>query len=229
MILKIFLLSLALTPIIAFIHPCTSRSRELMPNTRGCSWYWRCRDNETNLLNEPAEELCENDDHFDYYNQTCGPFDQSCTYDDDLFNRTPAQCTPWRQDLIPHVLYCNMFYMCWQTSRRAMTCPEGEHFSYFQNGCTNEFLADCRTEHNYCRRMKDDEIEAKRSPFSCVTYHVCNECNRRYSLIELHCVNGTHQFDNINQQCDDADRVHCDVSSFYILIFYNYLITNMIN
>lgn len=213
MILKLLLLSpFLLYQVTALLHPCTSRSRELMPNPRGCSWYWRCRDNETNLLAEPVEELCENDNHFDFYNQTCGPFDDSCTYDDTLYASTPNQCRNWHQDLIPHILYCNVYYLCWQTSRRQMTCPEGEHFSYFQNGCTNEFLADCRTEHNYCRRMKEDKVEARRSPFSCFDYHVCNECNHRFSLIELHCVNETHEFDNRNQQCDDKERVNCTVS-----------------
>jgi hypothetical protein len=215
-LLQIFLFSIVVAPIIAQLHPCTSRSRELVPNRRGCSWYWRCLDNETNILPNPVEELCPEGGHFDYYNQTCGPFDESCSYDEDLFERTPTECTPWRQDLIPHILYCDHYYMCWQNSRRLESCPEGEHFSYFQNGCTSEFLADCRTEHNYCRRMKDDGYEAKRSPFSCIDYHVCNECNNRYSLIELHCVNGTHQFDNNNQQCDDEIRVNCTVSICYL-------------
>lgn len=215
--MKIFVFSIAISPIIGQLNPCTEHSKELMPNPRGCSWYWRCMENKTTPLDDPVEERCDEGQHFDYYNQTCGEFDQTCTYDDDLFNRTPQKCTPWRQDLIPHLINCDQYYMCWQDERRLETCPEGEHFSYFQNGCTSEFLADCRTEHNYCRVMKEYDIEVQRDPFSCSTYHVCNECNNRYSLIKLNCVNSTHYFDDDTKQCNDIDRVNCTVSRMKLM------------
>lgn len=214
MILKLILLFFFITIIVSIRYPCTRFSNELEENRRGCSWYWRCRGNDTNLLAQPTEEMCPHFQHFNPETQQCGPASETCQFDEINFNLIPTQCPPWRQDFIPHFWYCNRYFLCFEGKSKEFPCDEGNYFSYYQNGCINEFLADCRVEDYYCRHMKANNYRARGHPFECTQYHVCNECNRRYTLKTLHCVNGTHEFDDRNQQCDDASRVKCAVRNF---------------
>lgn len=198
---------------IAGISPCTDRSRTYESNLRGCSWFWTCRDFQTgSLLATPIEGICPNDLHFNVFNQMCTYDDGFCPIDDNNFFSTPTACTAWRMDLIPHVLSCNQYYLCWQNYATLLNCSDGEHFSYFQNGCIRPELADCRAEHNYCRRMRNQNQNVRRSPYSCASYHACYECNNRLSVIELKCNNETHLFNEDYQHCDIAENVNCTVS-----------------
>lgn len=209
----IFLLLFFLSVITASFHPCTHNSAQFELNPRGCSWYWNCLDNETNLLlPQPTEELCPDFQHFNYELQECHGFDKECEFDEINFKKIPTKCPEFKSDFIPHFWYCDQYTFCFEGKAYKESCEvEGEHFSYYHKGCTTQLFADCRNDHNYCRKMKEHKIRAQRHPYDCSSYHVCNKCNHRYTLIELHCVNGTHEFDDIAQQCDDATRVGCSV------------------
>lgn len=199
------------------VHPCTDTSKEFESNPRGCSWFWMCRDNTTTILGTPVEGMCPDGLHFHYLNQSC-IYDafSDCKYDDNIFRDTPTTCTNWQMNMIPHVLDCKKYYLCWQDYTIPRECPEGLEFSYFQNNCTTPNLADCRAEHNYCRRMNEEGVVLKRSPYACESFHACYECNNRYKTLELQCVNGTHQFDNDKQQCESSISVGCEVRKIKI-------------
>lgn len=197
------------------VHSCTNRSRQFETNPRGCSWFWHCKDNEGNLFDHPMEGVCPDRLYFNYYLQSCSYDDGTCTYDEDNFNKIPTTCTDWRMDLIPHVFNCSKYYLCWENYTHPMECPEDLHFSYFENNCTVQNLADCRVDHNYCRRMRRDDVKVRKSPYDCNTYHVCNECNREFSLIEFECNKETHQFNETLQHCDITANVNCQVNRFF--------------
>lgn len=230
MLLKLFVLSIAFSQVVSVeirqslpvevqpfnvnrASPCNENSLQFEQNPRGCSWFWQCKDEDGNLLGIPGEGICPYDLHFDVVNQICtypGEVYPSCSFDDNNAALIPAVCEPWSlMKLIPHTYSCDKYFVCWQDRKLERDCPPGEHFSFFDNGCMPEFLADCHVDHNYCNTFGQELV--KRVPTSCTKYHICNQCNGRNRLMELHCNEGTHKFSEIYHHCDVSSAVNCEV------------------
>lgn len=195
-------------------NPCSVNSKQFEPNPRGCSWFWECKDNSGNLLTEPREGKCPYDLYFEadpdpacvYPDDLATP----CTYDLDNIEAIPNDCVAFQpMKLLPHEFECSSFRLCWRDLTTIGDCPTGLHFSYFDNACVEPFFADCRAVDNYCNSFKTNVTN--RDPYSCTTYHVCNECNGRHELIKLNCGFGYEYDDNTNH-CATASSVNCTVS-----------------
>lgn len=194
--------------------PCNNFSRTYETNPRGCSWFWECKDENGALLNTPLEGICANNLHFNAVRQSCS-YDVDvvprCSFDEE--NAVSTECVAWQpMKLIPHPFDCSKYFMCWDDLTVEQECEEGQHFSFYDNACIHPFYADCRAADNYCRGAVESKELVKKNPFSCTKYHVCSHCNDRYSLTELECSDGTHEFNAELNHCDVAANVTCTVN-----------------
>jgi Chitin binding Peritrophin-A domain len=238
MVLKIVLLSLALSPLIFSFEimdflstgnyesvvprgvfrrdPCANQgARQFEPNPRGCSWFWECKDENQTLLTSPREGKCPFGLYFQAYPLACVYPDEmniTCFYDDENAEIAQRDCVEWDpMQLLPHQFMCNKFRVCWEDMTIIKDCPSGYEFSYFDNECVEPFLADCRAVDNYCTNITRRGVRSRRDPYSCIDYHFCNECDGHYSLVDLKCGDG-HYYDDTRDHCTVGDQTVCDVS-----------------
>lgn len=191
-------------------NECSNSSSQFISNPRGCSWFWQCKDNSGLLLDTPIEGKCPDNLHF--INNTCTYPDGSCNYDDEIIKNTQFECYKNTMSLIPHETNCSLYYLCFKGQKSQFECPNDEHFSWFQNGCVNEKLADCRIEDTFCRQLKTRGKTIQRSRTSCEDYHACYECENSYKTLAFQCHNTTHQFSEEYGHCDLKENVNCTVS-----------------
>lgn len=197
-------------------NPCNQvAARQYEPNPRGCAWFWQCRDNDGNLLEPPQEEKCPYGLHF----QASGP---SCTYADDIdpicnfdeINRDiPSECAGHRPlPLLPHPFMCNKYLQCFSNLTIERECEPGMYFSFFDNECVPEALANCTIVDDYCKSFEVGR-STHRNAFSCTKFHVCSLCDEHYKIAELECSEPSHQYSDEFGHCTIDSNTNCTVSN----------------
>lgn len=197
-------------------NPCSQPSaRQFEPNPRGCSWYWMCKNGAGAPLDPPVEGICGYDLHFNATGQLCGypaEIEPLCRYDE-INSIVTTECSEHNPvPLFPHPFMCNKYLHCFSNLIIERECESGQHFSYFDNGCVSEELAQCNVVDRYCSSFGPDKI-VKRNAFTCDKYHVCTKCNDRYAIAELTCSGEDHLFSDEFGHCTIRSNVeNCTVS-----------------
>ncbi|KAG5666793.1 hypothetical protein PVAND_014803 [Polypedilum vanderplanki] len=185
-------------------HPCErlQEGQQWIQNPRGCAHYYYCVEYPDFI----GYGECPKGNHFVESRQACSPIEEvQCEIDDNLWSAT---CDGNNAKKVPHPHSCSEYTVCIEDLQGDFQCPDGLHFSPYDQDCVEPSMALCRVNDVTCAHSVPFIPLFIPSSRQCSVYYVCyNDILNRYQC------GPDHHFDIKTTWCLPEDEVDCQIEN----------------